>query len=53
MEWLQANYVVVITFLFLLSEALAVFPVVKANGIFQLVASFLKWLKEKFTTATK
>jgi hypothetical protein len=37
MEWIMANYVMVVTVLFALSEALALIPGVKANSVFQLV----------------
>lgn len=40
MEWLMQNYVMIITVLFGLSEALALIPGIKANSVFQLIYNF-------------
>jgi hypothetical protein len=42
MEFILANKVVLLAFLFALSEVLALFPSVKANSVFQLVYNALK-----------
>ncbi len=51
LEWLSANYVIIITFLFLFSEALAVIPFFKSNSVFQMIANVLKFIKEKIVPA--
>jgi len=43
MEWLQANYVMILAVLFGISEALSMIPALKSNGIFQAVFNGLKW----------
>jgi hypothetical protein len=45
--WVSANYPVIITVLFGLSETLALIPSVKSNSVFQLVVNVIKTLKEK------
>ena len=42
MEVIIENKVVILGFLFALSEVLALVPAVKANSVFQLVSSILK-----------
>lgn len=51
MNWIMDNRVVILAFLFTLSEALALIPAVKANSVFQLIFSFLE--KEKPPAALK
>ena len=46
-EWTHANWTVIATILFLLSELLAQIPSVKANSIFQVILGFLKKEKEE------
>jgi hypothetical protein len=42
MEVVVANKLAIVSFLFALSELLALVPAIKANSIFQLVANMLK-----------
>jgi hypothetical protein len=43
--WLQANWGMILGVLWGFSEALALIPAVKANSVFQLIWSALKYLK--------
>jgi hypothetical protein len=47
MEVIVANKVVVLGFLFALSEVLALIPSVKSNSVFQLVVNVLKKVMNK------
>jgi hypothetical protein len=47
MEVIVANKVVVLGFLFALSEVLALIPAVKSNSVFQLVVNVLKKVLNK------
>lgn len=47
MEFLSENKVVLLAFLFSLSEVLALIPSVKSNSVFQLVWNGLKKFKPK------
>jgi hypothetical protein len=42
MAWLQANYGLIVSILFIASEGLALVPGVKANSVFQAVFNFLQ-----------
>lgn len=50
-QFIENNWAVIATLLFVLSELLAHIPSVQANSIFQLIMSFLK--KEKESADTK
>jgi len=41
MQWLMDNYVLLITVLFAISEALALIPQVKANSVFTMILDIL------------
>lgn len=47
MQFIQENWVAIVAVLGTLSEALSLFPGIKANGIFQLVQGFLGSLTVK------
>lgn len=47
MAWLQANWGLIVTVLFGLSEVLALVPGIKSNSVFQLIYNFLKQLQVK------
>jgi hypothetical protein len=47
MEFLNENKVVLLAFLFSLSEVLALIPSIKSNSVFQLVYNGMKKLKPK------
>lgn len=47
MAWLQANWAMIVTVLFGISEVLALIPGIKSNSVFQLVYNFLKGLQVK------
>lgn len=42
MEFITTNWAVIATALFAISEALALIPAVKANGVFQIFVNLLK-----------
>lgn len=50
LAWLWDNYSVIITFLFALSEVLAMIPGIEASAVYQLVYGVLKALK-RFVSA--
>jgi hypothetical protein len=47
MVWLYANWALIVSALFAVSELLALIPAVKSNSVFQLVYNALKGMKEK------
>lgn len=50
-DFLVTNKLVIVTFLFLISEALSLFPGIAANGVFQLVFGWIKKAKDALTPA--
>lgn len=50
MAWVLANWSLIVSVLFGLSEVLALIPGIKANSVFQLVLNSLKGLAGKTTT---
>jgi hypothetical protein len=50
-QFVVDHKVEIVTFLFLLSEALAMIPQVKANSVFGAIFNVLKSLKEKLVPA--
>ena len=46
MAWLQANYAIVISVLFGISEILGGIEVIKANSVYQLIFGILSGLKK-------
>lgn len=49
MAWLSANWGLIVSILFGLSEVLAQIPAVKANSVFQLIVNLLKSAKDSAT----
>jgi hypothetical protein len=45
MAWLQANWPVIVSVLWGISEALALIPQVKSNSVFTLIYNALKYLR--------
>jgi hypothetical protein len=50
MEWIVANWPVLVAVLLGVSEALTLIPSIKSNGIFQLIFNVLKSIKDKIVT---
>lgn len=47
MEFFQSNtFIVIISILWGISEALTAIPSIKANGIFQAIRNGVKWIKD-------
>jgi len=45
LEYVQANYAMIITVLFGISEALALIPSLKSNSVFQLIVNAIVMIK--------
>lgn len=47
LAFILANKLAIVTFLFGLSEFLSIFPGIKANGVYQMLANAIKGLKDQ------
>lgn len=47
LAFVLANKLAIVTFLFGFSEFLSIFPGIKANGIYQMIANAIKGLKDQ------
>lgn len=50
-DFLIANKLVIVTFLFFVSEALSLIPSISANGVFQMIFGWVKKAKDALAPA--